>query len=212
MTQVNERDLLVLSILLTQVGERIGTFREVVDMERPFISADQIEESLFNLDRMNLITASMVSGIDEPLPESDMIELTPRGLGYCLAHEARILTAALGGSTEHIGEVRQAYDRIRDERGISIDTSQWTGLTERLGPATVAQIRSGARVLVEIVEQSDLSATEKQNALACARAVEELVNAPDPPWKQIIDLLTSKPLTAFLNVAALLALILGMVT
>jgi hypothetical protein len=38
------------------------------------------------------------------------------------------------------------------------------------------------------------------------------VNAPDPPWKQIIELLTSKPLTAFLNVAALLTLILGVMT
>jgi hypothetical protein len=206
--QANQRDLLVLSILLTQVGERIGLFREVIDMERPFISADQIEESLFRLDQMNLITSSLVSSLDEPLPESDMIELTPRGLGYCLAHEAEILTAALGGSTEHIGEVRQAYDRIRDERGISIDSAHWTGLTERLGPVAVAQIRTGARILVEIVEQSDLGPTEKQNALACAKAIEELVNAPDPAWKQVIELLTSKPLTAFLNVAALLALIL----
>ena len=208
---MNERDFLVLSILLTQVGDRIGTFREVIDMERPFISADSIEESLFNLDRMHLITASMVASVDEPLPESDMIELTPRGLGYCIANEARILTAALGGSTEHVGEVRQAYDRIRDEHGLAIDSSSWTGLTQRLGPQTIAQIRQGARVLVEVVEQSDLSEAEKRNALACARAVEELVNAPDPQWKQVIELLTSKPLTAFLNVASLLTIILGIV-
>ncbi len=208
---LNERDLLVLSILLTQVGDRIGTFREVVDMERPFISADQIEDSLFELDNMHLITASIIASVDQPLPESDMIELTPRGLGYCITNEAKILTAALGGSTEHIGEVRQAYDRIRDRHGLGVDSSNWTGLTKRLGPEKIKQVRQGARVLVEVVEQSDLKGTDKENALACAKAVEELVKAPDPQWKQVIEILNSSPLTAFLNAASMLTIILGII-
>jgi len=208
-SDLQHRDLLVLSILLTQVDDRIGLFREVIDMERPFISADQIEESLFRLQDERLITASLVAGISEPLPESDMIELTPRGLAYCVTHEAEILTAALGASTEHIVEVRQAYDHIRDQRGITVDSTTWTGLTKSLGAVKIAQIRTGVRVLVEVVEQSDLSAMEKENALASARAIELLVNAPDPPWKQVVDLLCSPPLTAFLNAASLLTIILG---
>ena len=211
MNELDQHDLLVLSILLTQVDDRIGTFRDISDMKRPFVSMDGIQESLFLLEQMNLITVSMISGMDEPLPESDMIELTPRGLGYCLTNEAQILTAALSGSLEHINEVRRAYDHIRDERGLDIDSSRWTGLSSRLGSEKIVQIRHGARILVEVVEQANLNEADKSNALACARAVEELVNAPDPQWKQVIELLTSKPLTAFLNVASLLSIILGIV-
>ncbi|MEG3170106.1 hypothetical protein U1737_18090 [Sphingomonas sp. LB3N6] len=194
---------------MTLVDNRIGTFRDVEDMERAFISADEIEDSLFHLEKDKLITASMISSVDEPLAESDMIELTPRGLGYCIANEARVLSAALGGSVEHIEEVRRAYQYIRDEQGLSIDSSRWTGLTERLGPLKMAQIRSGAKVLLQVVEQSGLDGDERENALACARAVEELVGCPDPLWGQVISILTSKPLTAFLNASALLTIILG---
>jgi hypothetical protein len=205
----SEQDFLVLSILLTQVDDRIGLFRTVEDMERSFISADAVEESLFRLEDRRLITASMVSAIDQPLPESDMIELTPRGVGYCLANEAPILTAALGGDAQHIDDVRRAFDHIRVESGLSIDSSTWTGLTARLGPQKIAQIRAGVRTLIDVVRQSDLPSVEMENALACANAISLLVEAPDPLWKQIVELLTSKPLTAFLNVGALLTMILG---
>lgn len=209
MIDVTPRDFLVLSILLTAVDDRIGVFREIAELERSFILADEIEESLFRLENNNLVVSLIVSAIDQPLPEGDMIELTPRGVGFCIAHEAEILTAALGGSVDHINAVRLAFDRIREARGVSYDSSTWTGLTERLTATAIAQIRTGARVLVEVVEQSDLSVDEKVNALACARAIEELVNAPQPQWKQVIELLTSKPLTAFLNAASLVAIILG---
>lgn len=211
MSAQSEQDYLVLSILLTQVDDRIGLFRTVEDMERTFISADAIQESLFRLEDRRLITASMVSSIDEPLPESDMIELTPRGIGYCLANEAQILTAALGGDAEHIEDVRRAFDHIRIERGLSIDSSAWTGLTARLGPEKIAQIRAGVQTLVSVVRQSDLGPVEMENALACANAIAALVEAPDPLWKQVVELLTSKPLSAFLNVSALLTIILGFV-
>ncbi len=89
----------------------------------------------------------------------------------------------------------------------AIDSATSAGEIPPKRPEQIAEIRSRLVSLRGVIDQSDLDVRQKKNAIAYLYAVEALVHSPDPPWKVIIALLNSPVLTAFLNTAAILALI-----
>lgn len=90
-----------------------------------------------------------------------------------------------------------------------IDSTDWTGVSQRIDAARLEQIKSQTNALLQTIQQSDCDDRTKVNAEKRIRAIVELVEAPDPPWKVIAELLSSPILTAFLNTATLLSIILG---
>jgi len=74
---------------------------------------------------------------------------------------------------------------------------------------TLVEIRSRAAGLVNAINQVDLDDRSRANALAHAKAVVDLLEAEDPPWREIVDLLNSPALCAILNAMAIIQLIFG---
>ncbi|WP_373491536.1 hypothetical protein [Parasphingorhabdus sp.] len=93
--------------------------------------------------------------------------------------------------------------------GLPITSSSWTGISDRIGISEKQTIIEKIVSLRSAIEQSDLDEITKKNALARANAIESLLEAPDPPWREIVELLNSRYLCAFLNVTAILQIIFG---
>jgi hypothetical protein len=90
-----------------------------------------------------------------------------------------------------------------------VESADWTGIAARIGPTELGEIRDKVRALRDSIEQSPLDQRAKANALRRIEALQTLLEAPDPPWKAIIELLNSPLLTAFLNAAAIMTIIFG---
>lgn len=93
---------------------------------------------------------------------------------------------------------------------LTIDSSQWTGIETRLRqqPELVEAIREKLHEIDKLVDQAGLTNLERQKAKAISEALIKLVESPEPEWKAIVELLTSKPLTALLNVASIVQIVL----
>ncbi|MFN2100766.1 hypothetical protein [Altererythrobacter sp. MF3-039] len=83
----------------------------------------------------------------------------------------------------------------------------WTDVDERIDDAGKATIRAKIIELATAIQQSELTDREKQNLLARTRAVQQLLDAPDPSWREIVEILNNKYLCAFLNTIAIIQLI-----
>lgn len=86
------------------------------------------------------------------------------------------------------------------------NSASWTGIEQRLSssPEVVEQIRLKIREIDRLVDETGLTNAERQKAKAISEALIKLVESPEPEWKAIMELLTSKPLTAILNLTAIL--------
>lgn len=93
--------------------------------------------------------------------------------------------------------------------GLPISSSSWTGISERIGVSEKQIIIEKIVSLRSAIEQSDLDPHTRKNALARADALKCLLEAPDPPWREIVELLNSQYLCAFLNVTAILQIVFG---
>jgi hypothetical protein len=91
----------------------------------------------------------------------------------------------------------------------NFDSADWTGISAKIDKPRLEMIKSQANALLLTIEQSDCDQRTKGNAKKHVEAIIALMEAPDPPWENIVDLLNSKYLTAFLNVTAMLSLIFG---
>jgi len=89
----------------------------------------------------------------------------------------------------------------------AIDGKPWSSLVVPVN--TVVEIKEKASGLISAIQQADLDDRVRENALAHARAVIDLLDAPDPPWRLIVDLLNNRYLCAILNSMAILQLIMG---
>ncbi len=92
-----------------------------------------------------------------------------------------------------------------------ISSADWTGISIRLqsDPAVVSMIASHIGEIDNLVERTGLTNTERQKAKAITDSLRLLVASPEPEWKAIATLLTSPTLTAILNVATIVQLVLG---
>jgi hypothetical protein len=85
---------------------------------------------------------------------------------------------------------------------IRVDSSAWTG-RYNLSISQKEEIGRLLRAIRVEVDQSRLSNAKKANALALISAAEILVDAPDPPWPEIMRLLRSPIFGNVVGVAGL---------
>ncbi|MFL6764596.1 MAG: hypothetical protein ACJ8FO_05300 [Sphingomicrobium sp.] len=91
----------------------------------------------------------------------------------------------------------------------SINSADWTGVAERLTRERKDELQQQLESLRACIRQSELDERTKANIGKRLDAVRELIEAPDPPWKLIVEILNDPVLTAFLNFGALMTIILG---
>lgn len=90
-----------------------------------------------------------------------------------------------------------------------LDSQDWTGIAAKIDAAKLVVVKDQVNALLLTIDQSDCDDRTKKNARKHAEAVVALLEAPDPPWKVIVELLNNPIFTAFLNTAAVLSLIFG---
>lgn len=88
-----------------------------------------------------------------------------------------------------------------------IRSQPWSTL--EISKPTLAEIKERADGLIAAIEQADLDEKQRANALAHARAVLTLIDAPNPPWKVVVELLNNPVLSAILNALTIVQLIMG---
>ena len=114
---------------------------------------------------------------------------------------------------EELSHYVELIERSNDEDLISqgrLASVEWNGVSRRLGDAGLKEIREKAMALRASVEQSDLDPRQRANALKHVDAVVDLLDAPDPPWEIVVDLLNNRYFSAILNAMAILQLITGL--
>jgi hypothetical protein len=194
----------ILGRLLTVSGKDRGAFQFFDDVEPGDERREEIEAALVRMKETgNLDYDEPITGVS--FADANL-RITQAGRLQCLLNEGPILRTVMAGTSESIFDVAAAFQRLREETEI-VDSALWTGLTERIGNERITQIRENVVALILTIEQAEMTDRARHNALRRARAVEYLLQAPDPPWRTILDLLTSTPLTAFLNAAAILTII-----
>jgi thioredoxin 1 len=122
-----------------------------------------------------------------------------------LFNRAQPVAAKIGSTAKE--KVREWLEEFVDLT--IVESARWTGRVRPKSPVQIRTIRKQIVALRGAVEQSELPLREKHQAMAHLYAVERLVQAPEPPWRLIVELLNHPVLTAFLNTAAILAIILS---
>ncbi|WP_397580862.1 hypothetical protein [Sphingorhabdus sp.] len=114
---------------------------------------------------------------------------------------------------EHAAELRRASAEPVPEPEIvyhpPVDSHDWTGIATKIDAAKLALVQNQVTALLLTIDQSPCDDRTKKNARKHAEAIVALLEAPDPPWKVIVELLNNPIFTAFLNTAAVLSLIFG---
>lgn len=114
-----------------------------------------------------------------------------------------------GAGAEVIDETDPEFSNINDVQKV-IDSTDWTGLGKRVGKNDAIRIRKSARSLLAAIVQSEADAQTKADACKRVEAVILLLEAPNVPWRQVVELLNHPTVTAFLAAVSLIQLILGM--
>ncbi|WP_189338361.1 hypothetical protein [Sphingobium sp. SCG-1] len=94
----------------------------------------------------------------------------------------------------------RGVDLVKGDQTITVDSAQWTG-RHKVSEAQRIAISALLLDLRREIESSKLSNTKKANALALVDAAQTLVDAPDPPWPEVMRLLRSPSLGNILAVA-----------
>ena len=89
------------------------------------------------------------------------------------------------------------------------DSHDWTGIAAKIDAAKLAVVQNQVSALLLTIDQSDCDDRTRKNARKHAEAIVALLEAPDPPWKVIVELLNNPIFSAFLNAASALNLIFG---
>ena len=106
----------------------------------------------------------------------------------------------------------QGPDYARQDKPLPasvIKQQDWSEISSRIDEKDIGEIKSKVSDLTRAIEQSDLDDRTKRNALARAESVLSLLDAPDPPWEVIVELLNNRYFTAILNTMAIFQLIMG---
>ncbi|HEY6661920.1 MAG TPA: hypothetical protein VIZ66_03255 [Sphingomicrobium sp.] len=96
---------------------------------------------------------------------------------------------------------------------VQFSSVNWTGVEQRLqtSPDLVREIQVKVIEIDRLIEKTGLTNAEKDKAKAITEALLKLVHSPEPEWKIIAELLTSRPLTALVNVAAIAQIVLSLI-
>jgi|GEM_PF-5851675 len=91
-----------------------------------------------------------------------------------------------------------------------IDSTDWTGLSKKVSAADLKEIKVRVVALKNSIIQSDTDDQTKLNALSRADAIVSLLEAPDVPWREVVQILNSPSLSAFLVVVNIIQFIIGL--
>ena len=103
----------------------------------------------------------------------------------------------------------EIFDTGRSPEIPSFASANWTGISAKLSAEDKVKIGELSISLLAAVRQSDLEQRTKNTVLKHVEAVQTLLEAPEPPWKAIVDLLSHPALIAFLTAIQILQLIWG---
>lgn len=110
-----------------------------------------------------------------------------------------------------------AGSEIRDNAGPDeptldqlIDSTDWTGLGKKINKDNVTKIRRKSESLLKAIIQSDADAQTKIDACKRVEAVIVLLEAPNVPWRQVVDLLNHPSVAAFLTALNIIQFIIGL--
>ena len=106
---------------------------------------------------------------------------------------------------EELGEPDRGEVISRDQ----IAKIDWSSASNRLRGKETAQIKTRIGELATTIEQADLPERHRANLLARVHAVSQLLEAPDPAWKEVLEIMNNPYLTVFLNAYAIIQIITG---
>ena len=140
-----------------------------------------------------------------PKKTTQIPPMLPSGQAYLTDGDGSFLTTADGSYITTQLEKGQGLDYSN-----SISTANWSGISEKLQakPEVISQIIAHIYEIDALVEKAELTNAESQKAKAITESLRLLVASPEPEWKAIATLLTSPTLTAILNVAAVIQIVL----
>ena len=90
-----------------------------------------------------------------------------------------------------------------------VESTDWTGLAKRIDDRTLSIIKERVGDLKLSISQADMDDRTRKNAIARVDAVISLLEAPDPPFYNIVELLNNPIFVALLNISTILQLIFG---
>ena len=107
---------------------------------------------------------------------------------------------------------------VRNDRAIPeleklqevIDSTDWTGLGKAITHEKAVVVRQRTNALLEAIIQSDGDIGTRTDACKRVEAAIVLLEAPNVPWREVVNLLNHPSVTAFLAALSLIQFILGM--
>ncbi len=88
-----------------------------------------------------------------------------------------------------------------------VDSSIWTGLSKKISAQHLTEIQTKVAALNGAILQSDADDQTKLNAIKRVAAVQSLLEAPNVPWREVVEILNAPSMTAFLTVLNLIQFI-----
>ena len=107
-------------------------------------------------------------------------------------------------------EIRDESDAAEPSIYELIDSTDWTGLGKKISQENVIKIRKKTDSLLNAIIQSDADTQTKIDACKRVEAVILLLDAPNVPWRQVVELLNHSSVTAFLTALNIIQLIIGL--
>lgn len=114
-----------------------------------------------------------------------------------------------GGETT----LEDAADQSSRDEGvdpIKVDSTDWTGLSKAVTAENLAIIRERTTALQLAIMQSDADIQLKTDACKRVEAVVILLEAPNVPWREVVNLLNHPAVTALFAGLSLIQFIIGL--
>lgn len=97
-----------------------------------------------------------------------------------------------------------------DELQRVIESTDWTGLGKSMSHAKTIIVKERARDLLDAIIQSDADIQTRTDACKRVEAAILLLEAPNVPWREVVNLLNHPAVTALLAGLSLIQFIIGL--
>ncbi|MEM9311448.1 MAG: hypothetical protein AAGA34_08370 [Pseudomonadota bacterium] len=104
----------------------------------------------------------------------------------------------------------KGIDFVRNGKRTVANSASWTGRID-VSEAKKAMIKKHLREIRTEIDKSKMTNAKRCNILAIVGAIETLIEAPDPPWAEILRLVRNPTLQGVLALAGILVSIVGLI-
>jgi hypothetical protein len=198
-------------------------FEKVVKPGQPRADAYDFDDEIESKEELRVLLDQLVQDglLESSRGERDYeasYRLTEQGVYEASGFDQLVAETPRNAILTEAGETLMTEDGhfIIMENGIedappetSVDSHDWTGIAAKIDAAKLAEVQNQVSALLLTIDQSACDDRTRKNARKHAEAIVALLEAPDPPWKVIVELLNNPVFTAFLNTATVLSLIFG---